>query len=144
MTAHHSTIQAGIWLALVSIGVCPAYGAESGAFGAAQFDSTRLFPLLDASRDGALTKEEFRNLAGLGQGRAKDRPEMLDRIFERLDADRSGALSPQEFQELSGLRGHAPPAPSVPVTPKAGLSKLYKPKVIARPVGTWVLAPSEN
>jgi dienelactone hydrolase len=82
---------------------------------------------LDANRDGGLSKEEFRNLASLGQGRVQDRPEVLDRIFERLDADRSGALSPDEFKELSGLRGHAQPKPSVPVTPKAGLSKLYKP-----------------
>jgi len=71
--------------------------------------------MLDANRDGQLSKDEFKKEFGeLGQGKLKDRPEVLDRLFERLDADRSGALSAEEFKALGGMRDQknaAMPAP---------------------------------
>jgi predicted dienelactone hydrolase len=101
-------------------------GAEPDAPRGRQFDSARLFPLLDSNRDRLLSKKEFESFVARGRGNYRDRPEVIDRIFERLDADRNGALSQEEFSGLPGLRQRARPPLTAPVTPKAGLSKLYK------------------
>jgi dienelactone hydrolase len=94
-----SMIVATFWLAV------PALHAQ-------QPDVTALFKRLDLSRDGQLSKDEFKRIATLGQGRFKDRPEAIERIFERLDADRSGLLSQEEFRGLLELRTGQPlPAP---------------------------------
>lgn len=110
-------------------------------------DPAALFQRLDANGDGELNGDEFKQLATLGEGRLKDRPEVFDRIFGQLDADHSGGLSQDEFQGLSEMRARGNPqgAPSgrdskVPsstakpmnpesrgvTAPKAGLPKLYK------------------
>jgi CubicO group peptidase (beta-lactamase class C family) len=96
-----------------------------------------LFSRLDTDRDGKVSKEEFRKVASLGQGRLSDRPELVGRLFDQLDIDRNGALSQDEFTELSKLRSSSQSAAAVRVTPpsqplgrgttpKAGLPKLYK------------------
>jgi predicted dienelactone hydrolase len=79
-------------------------------------DPAALFNRLDANGDGQLSKDEFRKLATLGQGKFKDQPAVFDRIFEQLDADRSSALSQDEFNGLPKLRGGAPPATPAPTT----------------------------
>jgi dienelactone hydrolase len=82
-----------------------------------------LFQRLDANGDGQLSKDEFKKLATLGQGKFKDQPAVFDRIFEQLDADRSGALSQVEFKTLPKLRGGAQPATPAPsASPASGES----------------------
>ncbi|MCL4201627.1 MAG: serine hydrolase [Pirellulaceae bacterium] len=72
-----------------------------------------LFEHLDTDRDGKVSKEEFRKLASLGQGRLRGRPELVESLYEQLDTDRSGTLSEEEFRGLARLRpGPPPPAPS--------------------------------
>jgi predicted dienelactone hydrolase len=87
---------------------------------AQQPNVSALFKILDLNRDGQLSKSEFQKLATLGQGRFKDRPEVLERIFERLDANRSGSLSQEEFRGLLDLRGGQtlPAPPSSPGKPE--------------------------
>jgi len=63
-----------------------------------------LFKRLDANKDGKLSKEEFKQLAELGQGRLKDKPELVDKLFEKLDADGDGFVTLEEFKKLAELR----------------------------------------
>ena len=122
---HLRLIFAGLWLAFASVCASQVRGAEPAVPGRAQFDSARLFPLLDTNGDNRLTKEEFQQLAARG-GDNGSRREVFERIFARLDADSSGALSPDEFARLSRLRGRTEPPIPAPVTSKAGLPNLYK------------------
>lgn len=72
-----------------------------------------LFELLDTDQDGKVSEQEFSKLASLGQGRLRDRPELVERLYEQLDADRSGALNEEEFRGLARVRPGPPlPAPS--------------------------------
>jgi CubicO group peptidase (beta-lactamase class C family)/predicted dienelactone hydrolase len=114
-----SIFVAGLWLALAASSACPIAGANPGPEDGTQLDPARLFQRLDADRDGRLTREEFKRLAGLGRGTFKDRPEVFDRIFERLDADSSGTLSQVEFNKLAEWRGRGNPPAPVPVPQKA-------------------------
>ena len=122
---HSRLIFAGLWLAFAPVCVSQVRGAEPGEPGRAQFDSARLFPLLDTNGDNRLTKEEFQQLAARG-GDNGSRRAVFERIFAQLDADSSGALSLEEFAGLSRLRGRAEPPATAPVAPKAGLPNLYK------------------
>jgi Ca2+-binding EF-hand superfamily protein len=40
----------------------------------------------------------------LGQGRLKDKPEVLDKLFEKLDANSDGFVTLEEFKKLAELR----------------------------------------
>ncbi len=60
-------------------------------------DPNKLFEKLDANKDGKISKEEFKKITELGQGKLKDRAELLDKVFARLDANGDGSLSPEEF-----------------------------------------------
>jgi hypothetical protein len=102
------SIVAGLWLTAVTA------SADAAAPAGAQLDSARLFQMLDANRDGQLSKDEFKKLATLGQGKYKDRPEVFDQVFTRLDADGNRALSAEEFKGLTALRGWSGP-PSSPI-----------------------------
>lgn len=77
-------------------------------------DLAALFLRLDTNGDGRLSKNEFKKLATLGQGKLKDRPEVVDRLFGQLDGDRSGALSVEELEGLSKRRGGAQPSTPTP------------------------------
>src|SRR5947207_678054 len=76
-------------------------------------DPEKIFEFLDADKDGKLTKEEFKKitekLAELGQGKLKDKPELLEkigeRLFEKLDADKDGTISKEEFKKFGELAG---------------------------------------
>ncbi len=83
---------------------------------AQQPDLTALFKRLDASGDRLLSKDEFKKLATLGQGKFRNRPEVFDRLFDQFDTDLSGALSQAEFKGLAKLRpgGAQPPVPVPP------------------------------
>jgi hypothetical protein len=89
---------------------CPAAHAQTQA---PPPNLPALFPRLDANGDGQLSKDEFKKLATLGQGKFKDQPAVFDRIFERLDADKDGALSLDEYKKIGDLRGRSSP-PSSP------------------------------
>jgi CubicO group peptidase (beta-lactamase class C family) len=87
-------------------------------------DPAALFQQLNANGDGSLSKDEFKKKFGeLGQGKFKDRPEVLDRLFERLDADRSGALSAEEFKALGAMRKRKSAATPAPAPPKTDADK---------------------
>ncbi|HUT93048.1 MAG TPA: serine hydrolase [Thermoguttaceae bacterium] len=79
-----------------------------------------MFSRLDANADGKVSKDEFKQLGELGQGRLKENPAVLDRLFQRLDADGDGALSSEEMKSLGTLRDT--PAG---VTPKNNPSAKY-------------------
>lgn len=97
-------------------------------------DPAALFPRLDANGDGQLSKDEFKKKFGeLGQGKLKDRPEVLDRLFERLDADRSGALSAEEFKVLTGLRARENPATPAATPPQTEADKPATPAATGAP-----------
>jgi hypothetical protein len=64
-----------------------------------------IFSRLDADGDGKVSKDEFKKLGDLGQGRLKENPAMLDQFFQRLDVDMDGALSAEEMKALGTLRG---------------------------------------
>lgn len=68
-----------------------------------KLDPEKLFPKLDANSDGKVTKDEFKKLTEIGQGRLKGRAELLDKVFERLDANADGALSKDEFTKFAAL-----------------------------------------
>ncbi len=97
---------------------------------APKIDPGELFKRLDANADSTLSKEEFKKLATLGQGKFKDRPEVFDQLFERLDADRSGALSAEEFKGLSKLRGQGSPPSSPTPTPAPPKTESGKPAAV--------------
>jgi Ca2+-binding EF-hand superfamily protein len=58
------------------------------------------FAMLDANKDGAVTREEILGV------HAKMRQEMMSRRFEMMDANKDGAISRAEFDAA-----HNPPAP---------------------------------
>lgn len=68
-----------------------------------------IFGRLDADGDGKVSKDEFKKLGDLGQGRLKENPAMLDQLFQRLDADKDGALSAEEMRDMGNRGGGATP-----------------------------------
>jgi Ca2+-binding EF-hand superfamily protein len=65
---------------------------------------SKVFEKLDANADGKLSKDEFKGLADLGQGKLKDKPEVIAKLFERLDANKDGSLTLDEFKKLGELK----------------------------------------
>ncbi len=94
----------------VSVWATPAHAQTT----ASPPDLVTLFRRLDIDGDGQLSKVEFKKLAGLGQRKFRDRPEVFERVFDRLDSDQSGMLSQSEFNELPRLGGSAQPPPLSP------------------------------
>ncbi len=85
-----------------------------------KFDADKIFPKLDADGDGKVTKAEFKKLTELGQGRLKERAEVLDMVFERLDANADGSLSKEEFAKFGAAAKQLAGA----VKPQAGVASL--------------------
>lgn len=93
---------------------------------AQQPDFTALFKRLDANHDGQLSKGEFKNLATLGQGKFKNRPEVFNRLFDQLDTDLNGALSQAELKGLAKLRPGAQSPSLEPSASRAETGPLWR------------------
>jgi predicted dienelactone hydrolase/CubicO group peptidase (beta-lactamase class C family) len=154
MSIFSRLFTAGLWLALASIGVSQTADPVSRTFAGRQVDLTKLFERLDGDRDERLSRKEFKELAGLGQGNLADRPEILDRIFGALDRDKNGALSREEFNGLSELHNHfqgkapsgmKPPASGAVSKPAAAANQepVFRQKAFEMEMmnATWVDAP---
>ncbi len=66
-----------------------------------------IFGRLDTNSDGTVSREEFKQLGKLGQGRLGENPALLDQLFQRLDTNKDGTLSTEEMKAF-GNRSGAP------------------------------------
>ncbi len=76
---------------------------EKGKGKLQKLDPEAVFKRLDADKDGKVTKDEFKKLGDFGQGKLKERPQLLDRWFASLDADKDDKLTADEFKKFREL-----------------------------------------
>lgn len=82
--------QIAIGFAVFGLAAAPAFAQSAAPAGGAKADSAASFDVLDANKDGSISKDEAAGMKGLSES------------FEKLDANKDSKLDQKEFDKAMG------------------------------------------